>query len=165
MYISKFRTMYVNEKELLYQNSSKKIFTNHFKFQSITSSFSPWYFSITSWFTYWINLGDISLKGIWQSSNENSHRWSFWQRGTLTIHIYIIFTVPFHQCEYVCLLLWKRWKAQFKTKYWFSLSQKNFHFTLIYFYMVILLQKRVRELKTALPLMSYMAFELLGSNS
>ena len=28
-----------------------------------------------------------------------------------------------------------------------------------------LLQKRVRELITALPLMSYMAFEMLGSNS
>ena len=128
-------------------------------------SLSPCYFSITSWFTYWINLGDIILKGIWQASNENSCRLIFWQRGTLTIHIYIILIVQVHQCEYVCLLLWKRWKANFNTKYWLSLSQKNSHFTMIYFCMVILLQKRVRELITALPLMSYMAFEMLGSNS
>ena len=71
---------------------------------------------------------------------------------------------PLHICEHVCLLLWKSWKAQFKTKYWYDFSQMKFYSTFISVSILIILQQRMSECKTLLLLMSYMTFGTFGSN-
>lgn len=49
------------------------------------------------------------------------------------------------------------WKAQFKIKYWFSCCQRKFS-------PGNSIAEKDEGTKTALPLMSYMAFGTLGSN-
>ena len=68
----------------------------------------------------------------------------------------------FHVFEHVCHLLWALKKRAGKPN-----SRPNIDsvFPKGSFYVIIPLQKRMRELKTALLLISYMAFGTLGSNS
>lgn len=125
----------------------KIFFSMQFKFQSLTSSFA------TDMLQLYLGLHVRSNLGTYPLMHVAGFIWIFiwilpqvkFLTGTFTVHVCVTFPDPFHLCKHVCLLLWKSWKAKYKTKYWFGLCQQKLHFTLISFPIVIPVQKRMRE--------------------
>ena len=151
----------MNEKENCCPRMFPKLFfIKHFKFQSVTSSFSNDIFNylmVYRWDRTWEHILLRHLAGF------------IWIQPQIKFLIKEYFHyIPFnHICStyfiYLSMFslvmgLKKSWKAQWKPNIDSVFPKGSF-------YVVIPLQKRMRELKTALLLISYMAFGTLGSNS